>query len=68
MPHLEEYDPPFLRTNETLWTTANNGRIVLPNMSTQHLKSSIAKCYRCDWRLDWLPKLEQELSNRTYRT
>lgn len=53
-----------LLVNHNIWTTKDNRHINIKDMSIEHLKNSINKCKREDWRMWAIPILEKELNIR----
>lgn len=52
----------FLR--QRIWTTKDGREIPLSKMTTMHIRYSINKCKRENWRVWALPILEKELTRR----
>lgn len=49
---------------QRIWTTKDGREIALSRMTTMHIRYSINKCKRENWRLWALPGLEKELARR----
>ena len=46
------------------WVTKDGRKLDITKMETSHIKFSIAKCRRDNWRMEAIPYLEQELKRR----
>jgi hypothetical protein len=46
------------------WVTKDGRKLDITEMGTSHIKFSIAKCKRDNWRMEAIPYLEQELKRR----
>lgn len=52
------------KNQSVIWVTKNGRRVDIKDMTTLHLKFSLAKCKRDNWRLEAIPYLEKELKSR----
>lgn len=57
-------DFPFKKKREFVWHTKNQGSFRLGEMETSHIKNSLQKCKRENWRTFAIPYFEEELKKR----
>lgn len=47
-----------------IWVTRDGTEINIKDMTTSHIKNCINRIIKMNWRLDYLPLLQSELSKR----
>ena len=52
------------RLKKVIWTTRDGRELDIRDMETSHIKFSMAKCKRDNWRLKAIPYFEEELKRR----
>lgn len=53
-----------LRGPRVIWVTKDCQEIPIEKMATSHIKNSINRCKRRNWRMEFVPYLESELRRR----